>query len=128
MPSKRGNKRKLKVGLVDADLLDNGTRHPNLVLLKIAGFLKDNQIPFELILDQDADISPYKRIFLSKVFTFTSLPRFYLRAKGTRDEKKFALGGTGFYVNDPIESFKKQRSKDMQSLEKDRYLNKFPNH
>lgn len=128
MPSKRGNKRKLKVGLVDADLLDNGTRHPNLVLLKIAGFLKDNQIPFELILDQDADISSYKRIFLSKVFTFTSLPRFYLRAKGTRDEKKFALGGTGFYVNDPIESFKKQRSKDMQSLEKDRYLNKFPNH
>lgn len=128
MPSKRGNKRKLKVGLVDADLLDNGTRHPNLVLLKIAGFLKDNHIPFELILDQDADISSYKRIFLSKVFTFTSLPRFYLRAKGTRDEKKFALGGTGFYVNDPIESFKKQRSKDMQSLEKDRYLNKFPNH
>ena len=39
----------LKIGLVDADLLDGGTRHPNLALLKIAGFLKDNNIPFELI-------------------------------------------------------------------------------
>ena len=26
------------VGLIDADLLDNGTRHPNLALLKIAGY------------------------------------------------------------------------------------------
>lgn len=41
------------IGLVDADLLDNGTRHPNLVLLKIAGFLYDNHIPFELILDNN---------------------------------------------------------------------------
>ena len=46
----------LMIGLVDADLLDNGTRHPNLALLKIAGFLHDNKIPFELILDPDADI------------------------------------------------------------------------
>ena len=29
-----------KIGLVDADLLNGGTRHPNLVLLKIAGFCK----------------------------------------------------------------------------------------
>ncbi len=28
-------KKKLKIGLVDADLLCNGTRHPNLVLLKL---------------------------------------------------------------------------------------------
>ena len=35
------------IGLCDADLLDNGTRHPNLVLMKIAGFLSDNKIPFE---------------------------------------------------------------------------------
>lgn len=39
------------IGLIDADLLDNGTRHPNLVLLKLAGFFQDNGIPFELILD-----------------------------------------------------------------------------
>ena len=34
------------IGLVDADLLDNGTRHPNLTLLKIAGLLYDNNILF----------------------------------------------------------------------------------
>lgn len=31
-------KKKVKIGLVDADLLCNGTRHPNLVLMKLAGF------------------------------------------------------------------------------------------
>ena len=28
---------RLKVGIIDADLLDHGTRHPNLALEKIAG-------------------------------------------------------------------------------------------
>ena len=37
-------------GLVDADLLDNGTRHPNLVLMKIAGY-------FKLIHDEKEDLS-----------------------------------------------------------------------
>ena len=35
-------KRIYHVGLVDADLLCNGTRHPNLALLKIAGYFRDN--------------------------------------------------------------------------------------
>lgn len=39
-------RRKIKIGLVDADLLCNGTRHPNLVLMKIAGFLNDKEIIF----------------------------------------------------------------------------------
>ena len=53
------------IGLVDADLLDNGSRHPNLALLKIAGFLSDNGVMFQLILDSQADISRYDRIYLS---------------------------------------------------------------
>ena len=57
-----------KIGLVDADLLCNGTRHPNLALLKIAGYLQDNGIPFELIIDQNADISQYTRIYLFERF------------------------------------------------------------
>ena len=36
------SKRKINIGLVDADLLCNGTRHPNLALLKIAGYFRDN--------------------------------------------------------------------------------------
>ena len=66
-------KKKLKIGLVDADLLCNGTRHPNLVLMKLAGFLNDNSIDFKLIIDQDEDITPYKLIYISRVFTFSSL-------------------------------------------------------
>ena len=61
------------IGLIDADLLDKGSRHPNLALLKIAGFLFDNHIPFELILDYNSDFHRYERIYLSKVFTFTKL-------------------------------------------------------
>ena len=57
------------IGLIDADLLDNGTRHPNLVLLKLAGFFQDNGIPFELILDPQANTLHYTRIYLSCVFT-----------------------------------------------------------
>jgi hypothetical protein len=65
-----------KIGLVDADLLCNGTRHPNLALLKIAGYLYDNDIKFELIIDQNADLSQYTRIYMSRVFTFTEEPAF----------------------------------------------------
>ena len=63
-------KKKEIIGLVDADLLDNGTRHPNLVLLKLAGFFHDNGILFELILDPRANTSQYTRIYMSCVFTF----------------------------------------------------------
>ena len=79
------------IGLVDADLLDNGTRHPNLTLLKIAGLLYDNNILFELILDKNVDISRYTTIYMSRVFTFTKLPELYTRAIGTPDEKKVPL-------------------------------------
>ena len=44
------------VGLVDADLLDNGSRHPNLALLKIAGFIFGNGVLFELIIDKQTNI------------------------------------------------------------------------
>ena len=59
------------IGLIDADLLDNGTRHPNLVLLKLAGFFQDNGIPFELILDPQANTLHYTRIYLSYVYQIT---------------------------------------------------------
>ena len=31
-------RRKLRVGIIDADLLDHGTRHPNLALMKLSGW------------------------------------------------------------------------------------------
>lgn len=116
------------IGLVDADLLDNGTRHPNLTLLKIAGLLYDNNILFELILDKEADISRYTIIYMSRVFTFTKLPELYTRTVGTPEEKKFRCGGTGFYANvSNVKEYSQKRAHDMISLEKDEFLNTLRN-
>lgn len=121
-------KKIIKIGLVDADLLCNGTRHPNLVLMKLAGFLNDNKINFRLIYDQDEDISPYKFIYVSRVFSYTKMPSFYERATPAQ-KRKFKKGGTGFYANESnISKYRDQREKDMNQLENDAFLKKFPNH
>ena len=112
-----------KIGLVDADLLCNGTRHPNLALLKIAGYLFDNNISFELITDSNADISQYAHIYMSRVFTFTEEPAFYLNASAS-EKKKFHLGGTGYYANEKsVSAFRKLREEDMNRLSHDSFLN-----
>lgn len=119
----------MKIGLVDADLLDGGTRHPNLALLKLAGFLFDNNIDFSLIESDDADITEYDHIYVSKVFSFTKNPQFLENAKGSLDWQKFHLGGTGFYAtqNDDRE-FAVLRQLDMEQFENDGFLNTLPNH
>ncbi len=120
--------KELHIGLVDADLLDNGTRHPNLALLKLAGFFYDNNLKFDLILDPNADISDYDRIYMSCVFDFTTLPPFYERVKNSAEEQKFFLGGTGFYANEPdVKKFRESREIDMSRLENDEFLKRFPN-
>ena len=119
----------IRIGLVDADLLNGGTRHPNLVLLKLAGFLRDNKISFKLIIDGDDDISSYNYIYISKVFSFTPDPSFYLRAIGTPLEKKFKIGGTGDYaIKKDVKDFKAARTKDMHQLESDEFLNTLTNY
>lgn len=120
-------KRILKIGLVDADLLCNGTRHPNLVLMKLAGFLHDNNIEFKLIIDQNEDISQYKLIYISRVFTFTKMPAFYKNATASQ-RRIFRKGGTGFYANElNVNKYRYKREKDMNQLANDPFLNKFPN-
>ena len=98
----------MKIGLVDADLLDGGTRHPNLALLKIAGFLKDNNLNFELIINDNTDLSKYNIIYLSKVFTFTKEPQFIQNLSKEDKLNKLRRGGTGYYgEDDPKEIFSK---------------------
>ena len=112
-----------KVGLIDADLICNGTRHPNLTLLKIAGYLYDNNVPFELITDGSADISEYTHIYMARVFTFTTEPELYTNAT-EEVRKKFLIGGTGYYANEKsISKFREMREEDMNRLSKDEYLN-----
>ena len=118
----------IKIGLVDADLLDGGTRHPNLALLKIAGILHDNNIPFELIEDENININDYTRIYVSKVFTFTKEPAFLRKAREKNTLENIAWGGTGYYgEDDPQDVFIKLREEEMPKLDRDDFLLNFPN-
>lgn len=116
----------MPVGLVDADLLGKGTRHPNLVLLKLAGYLRDHSIPYELIIDEDANLERYQRVYLSRVFAFTSLPIFvkdFQKKHPKTWSKKLQMGGTGFYATEENrEKFDELRRKDMFQLSIDAYL------
>lgn len=80
----------MKIGIVDADLIDNGTRHPNLALMKIAGFYRDNGHEIRLITSYE-QINDYDVIYMSKVFTFTQVPEEVLKMKNIH------IGGTGFF-------------------------------
>lgn len=115
-----------KIGLVDADLLCKGTRHPNLVLLKLAGYFRDHGIKYELISWENANLDEYKYIYLSRVFTFTKLPRFitdYQTMHPDSWEDKIKQGGTGFYATiEDKEKFKIKRDEDMSRLQSDPFL------
>ena len=98
----------LRVGIIDADLLDHGTRHPNLALLKISAFCKQygHQVRLikayeELMTDGNPIItdSDYDILIMSRVFKFTKIPDFiYLMIK----QHLIFYGGTGFFeVNGP---------------------------
>ncbi|GAW32368.1 hypothetical protein [Carboxydocella sp. JDF658] len=82
---------KKKIGIIDADLLDNGTRHPNLALMKISGYMKEKGHDVKLILDYREINEGFDKIYISKVFSFTKVPDIIFNFKNI--EK----GGTGFY-------------------------------
>ena len=83
----------MKIGIIDADVLDNGTRHPNLACLKISGYYKDKGHEVKLITDYN-DIDNYDEVYMSKVFDFTKVPI------DPFDKKRYPnlhIGGTGFF-------------------------------
>ncbi|MFP4698716.1 MAG: hypothetical protein ACLFMO_08430 [Eubacteriales bacterium] len=78
----------MNIGLIDADLLDKGTRFPNLALMKISGYYQNEGYTTKLINYQD--IGSYDKVFISKVFSNTNIPvnlDFYSNVE---------KGGTGF--------------------------------
>lgn len=81
----------MKIGIVDADLMDNGTRHPNLALMKIAGYYIENGDQVRLIYESYDEIKNYDRVYISKVFSFTKVPDWVIR------ESNVTVGGTGFF-------------------------------
>ena len=83
----------MKIGIIDADVLDNGTRHPNLACLKMSGYYKEQGHNVDLITDYDT-IFDYDEVYMSKVFDFTHVPIDVF------DKKKYPhlhIGGTGFF-------------------------------
>jgi len=130
------------VGLVDADLLCNGTRHPNLALLKIAGYFRDNgyvrrtghqelpeQNTYELLTNESNfdELLLLDHIYVSCVFSFTLDDAPVLLSTLLNDKKlskKVHMGGTGSYANLSVEEgFAEKREEDMHRLEKDDFLN-----
>ena len=63
----------LEIGLIDADLLAGGTRHPNLALMKISAYCKDVGCHTHMLMSYD-EIPGLDIVFVSKVFTFTDVP------------------------------------------------------
>jgi len=56
------------IGIIDADLLDNGTRHPNLALMKISAYNKDlgNNVT---LLENYNTINEYDEVYIAKVYS-----------------------------------------------------------
>ena len=113
----------LTIGMLDADLIDNGTRHPNLAQMKMSYYCK-NKLGHstELIFgDRLNKLDQYDLIIVSKVFTFTQLPlqlatilpqsEDELRehntsiidavneAKCANNKPIISIGGTGFFFD-----------------------------
>lgn len=80
----------MKIGIIDADLLDNGTRHPNLALMKISGYNKEQGHSVTL-LDSYLGLNSYDKVYISRVFTFTIVP------EGITSLPNVVVGGTGFF-------------------------------
>jgi len=80
----------MNIGIIDADLLDNGTRHPNLALMKISGFNKEQGHNVTL-LDSYIGLDSYDKVYISRVFTFTNVP------EGITSLPNVVIGGTGFF-------------------------------
>ena len=99
--------KRLRIGVIDADLLDNGTRHPNLALLKISGYCKHFGHNVRLIQSYD-ELAYEKRIsnlkfdllVMSKVFKFTKVPE---NVVSMIKKHYICFGGTGFFeVDGPV--------------------------
>ena len=95
----------MQLGIIDADLLDNGTRHPNLACMKIAAYYIKQGWDVVLLESYD-DLDQYDLVSISRVFSFTKVPPIiYKDSKSHEGEEhpelflkdNIQIGGTGFY-------------------------------
>lgn len=96
--------KKKKIGIIDADLLDNGTRHPNLACMKISAYYKQNGWNVSLLENYES-LDKYDLVSISRVFSFTNIPDCIYKNNKCKDpehpelslKKNIVIGGTGFY-------------------------------
>jgi hypothetical protein len=118
----------LNIGLMDVDLLDNGTRHPNLAQMKISSYCKSRGHDTKLLFGTYLNcLDNYDLIVVSKVFDFSKLPpelnhisklsvnelkkincdveSTVLQAEKEPEKliSKIIIGGTGFFYNGGID-------------------------
>lgn len=62
-----------RLGIIDADLIDNGTRHPNLACMKISAYYKEKGWNVKLLESYD-NLDKYDLVSISRVFSFTKVP------------------------------------------------------
>lgn len=84
----------MDIGIIDADLLDRGTTHPNLSCMKLSGYHKNRGDNVKLIEDYE-ELNPkdFDRIYLAKVFNYTKIPI------EIDNISNLIYGGTGFFYN-----------------------------
>lgn len=70
------NPYQLKIGMMDIDLLDNGTRHPNLAQMKMSAYCKKYGHCVKLIFIQEdlLNLQQFDILIASKVFNYTKIP------------------------------------------------------
>jgi len=78
------------IGIIDADLLDGGTRHPNLALMKISAYKKKHGAKVSLLTSYD-NLDEFSEVFIGKVFSFSKFP------KNVINMGNVTIGGTGFF-------------------------------
>lgn len=81
----------MRIGLLDADLMDHGTRHPNLALMKLSGYYKEQGYDVQLIYHSYLEVNEYDEVYISKVFSFSDIPDWILKKENVH------VGGTGFF-------------------------------
>ena len=114
----------LKIGMVDVDLLNNGTRHPNLAQMKMSNYCKQFGHDVELVYNKEqlSKLSDYNILLVSKVFSYTTVPseleKLIKQSNKTNEElngsvkkilqnysdrkpccTQILIGGTGFFEN-----------------------------
>lgn len=102
---------KLRIGMIDVDLLNNGTRHPNLAQMKMSGFCKDLNHDVHLIhtTDELKHLSEYDILLISKVFNYTPIPEPLQDLIDVSGKSMHDLNGS---VKDAMELYKKRKPKN----------------